>query len=92
MYEEQQTGPIAKGESGHFQATVWRRRKVLPADEERFRPEREFVVTRACIQHSRYNWARRSYDRQQIWCDPHELRALADAIDRLAAVCVGGAQ
>jgi hypothetical protein len=92
MYEEQRIAPIAKAKAGHFQASMWRRRKVIPADDERFRPEQEVVVIRACIQYSRYNWARRTYDRQCIWCDPHELRALAQAIEAMTEQSGGEAQ
>ena len=83
--EEQTKGPLFKSRSGKFQATIWKRRKVIPANDARYQPEREIEIVRACIQYSRYNWQRREYDRQLIWCDPHELRDLANALDLLGS-------
>ena len=79
--QEDKKGPISKIRSGRFQITTWKRRKIVPGDESGFRPEREYDVVRVCVQYSRFNKARRDYDRQQIWCDPHELRSLYQALD-----------
>ncbi|OVE73916.1 hypothetical protein BVX94_02255 [bacterium B17] len=80
---QEKKGPISKARVGRFQATVWKKHKVLPADESGFSPEREFDIVRACVQYSRYNKKKGAYERQQIWCNPEELRCLADALDKL---------
>jgi len=83
--EEAKRGPISKGRVGRFQVTMWRRRKVVPAGHDGFWPEREFDSVRACVQYSRYNRIRGDYERQQIWCDPIELRDMVGALDKLNA-------
>ena len=82
--EEQKCRPLYKGKAGRFQVTLWPRRKRYQGDEDGFRPERVVHSVRACVQFSRYDWRRQAYERQVIWCNPHELRDLATAIDRLA--------
>lgn len=80
---EDKKGPIAKKQVGRFQISIWKRRKIVPADDSRFRPEREYDVVRACVQYSRYRRSTRDFENQRIWCDPDDLRCLAQVLDEL---------
>ena len=87
--KEENKGPVAKKEMGRFQVSIWKQRRTVPAGSE-FEPEREYDVVRVCIQHSRFNRATREYRRQQIWCNPQELRDLAGVVDDLGNGGNGG--
>ena len=75
-------GPVAKSRVGKFQVSVWARSKLCSARSD-FEAEREIQVVRICVQHSRYDWKTRQWANQSIWCQPDELRDLADALDQL---------
>jgi ASC-1-like (ASCH) protein len=75
--------PLSKKQVGRFQVSIWKRHKIVPGDEAGFRPEREYDVIRACVQYSRFNRLTREFDRQQIWCNPDDLRNLVQALDEL---------
>ena len=83
MEENKKTGPVAKKRMGRFQVSIWKRRKVVPADDGKFRPEREYDAVRACVQYSRYSRRTGEWNRQHIWCNPDELRNLAGVLDSL---------
>ncbi|MCG2661315.1 MAG: hypothetical protein L6437_13845 [Kiritimatiellae bacterium] len=78
--EENKKQPISKKQTGRFQITVWKNHKIVPGDEHGFIPEREYDIVRTCIQYSKFNRLTRQYDRQQIWCNPMELRDLFQAL------------
>lgn len=84
MKEERQVEkqhPLCKSRGGRFQITTWKKEKVIPADDGKFRPERRYEVLRACVQYGRFNRATRKYENQQIWCNPDDLRDLVEALD-----------
>lgn len=83
----QQKGPVSKTRFGRFEASIWQWLKVVSAPREQrdFRPEREYVVKRACIRHSRWDKVTKTWDEQVIWCNVHELDSLREAIERLQA-------
>ena len=81
--EEEKKGPVSKKRIGRFQVTTWVRKKLVPGDEAGFRPEREYESVRACVQYSRYDRRTHEFVRQQIWCNPQELRDLANALEQL---------
>ena len=61
-------GPVSKFRSGRFQVSLWECRRGL----------------RACVQCSRFNKLLGEWENQSIWCDPHELRDLAGALDQVS--------
>lgn len=75
-------GPIAKQRVGRFQISIFKREKLVPARDD-YDVERRFDIVRACVQYSRFNKRSGAYDRQQIWCDPHELRNLVQVLDEM---------
>ena len=81
--KEEKRQPISKSKVGRFQISIWKRQKIVPGDESGFRPERTYDIVRACVQYSRFNRLTREFDRQQIWCNPDDLRNLAQALDEL---------
>jgi len=81
--KEEKNKPISKSKAGRFQISIWKRHKTVPASEDTFCPEREYDIVRACIQYSRFNKLKQEYERQQIWCNPDELRNLCQAMDEL---------
>ena len=80
--KEEKKGPVSKKQVGRFQVSIWKRRKVVPARDD-CGAEREVEIIRACVQYSTYSYSTRSYQRQHIWCNPEELRNLAEALDEL---------
>ena len=80
--EQKKTGPKMKKQIGRFQVSIWKRRKVVPAKGD-FGVEREVDIVRACVQYSQCNRATGVWERKQIWCNPEELRNLAQVLDEL---------
>ena len=55
--EQKKNGPITKQRVGRFQVSIWKREKVVPADADKFSPERKYEIIRACVQYSvRCHW------------------------------------
>ena len=75
--------PIMSRRLGKFQISSWSFKRLRAARDD-FDAEREYEVIRACVQYSRYNRHTGEFERQQIWCDPHELRDLAALLDGLS--------
>ena len=73
--------PIKKTPVGRFQISLWRNKRIIPATHD-FDAEREFISERICIQYSRLNRLSQSWENQQVWCNPDELRDLSQAIDK----------
>ncbi len=82
-------GPVAKSKVGKFQISLWRIKKLRPAEDD-FDAEKEFTIERACVQYSRYNRATGNWDRQNIWFNANELRDLSNALDGLGPAANGG--
>ena len=80
--EQKKSGPMMKKQIGRFQVSIWKRRKVVPAKND-FGVEREVDIVRACVQYSRCNRQTGAWERQQIWCEPEELRSLVQVLDQL---------
>ena len=80
--EEDNKGPILKSQVGRFQISLWRRRIIIAARND-FEAEREIERVRMCVQYSRYNHDTNAWDNQSIWCNPEELRDLANVMDKL---------
>ena len=59
--------PVRKAGTGRFQITIWERNGFQ----------------RAHVQYGTFDRLRRKWINQTIWCDPHELRDLANALDQL---------
>ena len=72
--------PIMSKRLGKFQISSWCFKRIRHA-RHFFDAEREYEVIRTCVQYSRYNRHTGRFDRQQIWCDPYELRDLAGLLD-----------
>ena len=89
--------PFKKKKFGRFQVSLWKCERVIPSPPDKeYIPERVQQTYRACVQHSRYNRKLGDFDRQQIWCNEDELRALVLALEELgeddeACEAVGGA-
>ncbi|NUM53499.1 MAG: hypothetical protein HUU46_07640 [Candidatus Hydrogenedentes bacterium] len=81
----QQKGPISRARYGRFDVSIWQWRKVVsaPPEQRDFKPEREYIVNRACIRHCRWENTVNAWDEQIIWCDVHELDNLKIALERL---------
>ena len=78
--------PFMKKRVGRFQISVWKCERVVPSPPDRdYIPERVYDVFRACVQYSRYDKKLGDFDRQQIWCNQEELRALALALEELGS-------
>lgn len=74
--------PISKSKVGHFQISIWKKKKLLAAKND-FDLEREIETVRACVQYSRFNRATNSWDNQSISCNPEELHDLVNALENL---------
>jgi hypothetical protein len=72
--------PITTKRLGRFKISTWCFNRVRKARND-FEAEREYEVIRACVQYSRYNWLSGRFERQQIWCNPEELRELAALLE-----------
>ena len=78
-------GPAAKARSGRFEVSIWHWTKIIPARPEvrDFFPERQIELQRACIRYSTWNKYRREWQQACIWCNAHDIRSLAQALDKL---------
>ena len=79
---EQTNKPIMSKRVGRFQVSTWAFKRLKKARHE-FDCEREYEVVRACVQYSQFDYRSNKYLRQQIWCDPSELRSLYALLDGL---------
>lgn len=79
---EQANKPVMSKRMGRFQVSTWVFKRLRKARHE-FDCEREFEVVRACVQYSQFDYRSNRYLRQQIWCDPAELRTLYALLDSL---------
>ena len=71
---------------GKFQISTWDCERVVPSPPGGdFIPERVYNVVRACVQHSRYNRRSGEFERQQVWCDEHDLKELMCVFEELAS-------
>ena len=80
--ESEKKGPEMKARSGRFQVTIWKHDKTI-SPRSAFGAERQLVVVRACVQHSRWNRITREWENQSVWCSVLELRDLVQALDAL---------
>jgi hypothetical protein len=76
--------PITTKRLGRFQISTWNHVYIRKARDDCFDCERVYESVRARIQYSRYNRKTNEFDRQQIWCDPMELRTLAQLLEQEA--------
>ncbi len=79
---ENKKGPVFRTRSGRFQVSIWRRLETIPAEHD-FDAERQRVITRVCVQHSKWNRISGGWNNQDIWCGVCELRDLVQALDKL---------
>jgi hypothetical protein len=77
---KQENKPFMSRRLGRFQVSMWSFTRLRKARND-FDAEREYEVVRACVQYSRYNRRSCEFERQQIWCDPMELRSLAALLE-----------
>lgn len=77
---EKANKPIMSKRVGRFQVSTWVFKRLRKARHE-FDCEREYEVVRACVQYSQFDYRNNKYLRQQIWCDPDELRSLYLLLD-----------
>lgn len=75
--------PLMSKRLGKFQISSWSFKRIRRARND-FEAEREYDSVRTCVQYSRYNHSKGMFERQQIWCDPYELRDLAALLDALS--------
>lgn len=78
----EQNKPIMSKRMGRFQVSTWAFNRLRKARHE-FDCERQYEVVRACVQYSQFDYRSNRYIRQQIWCDPSELRSLYALLDGL---------
>ena len=74
--------PVMSKRMGRFQVSTWVFKRLKKARHD-FDCEREYEVVRACVQYSQFDYRSNRYIRQQIWCDPYELRTLYALLDGL---------
>lgn len=74
--------PVIKKRLGRFQVSIWKSKKIQKARND-YDIEREIEVVRACIQHSQYTRTTNKWTNQTIWCNPDELRSIAQLLDEL---------
>ncbi len=79
---EENKGPIQKVKVGRFQISIFKKRQWLSARDD-YDAEREQSGRTSCVQFSKRNYRTREWENQSIWCDPHELRDLVQALERL---------
>lgn len=70
-------GPIRTVRYGRLDISLWRQR-----NDRGFCGETSDPI-RVCVRHSRLNRRTNEWKNQAIWCDPEDLRDLANAIDQL---------
>ena len=80
--QDKKNQPVAKSKVGRFQVSVWKKKKLFQARND-FDVEREVEMVRVCIQYSTFNKGQNTWTNQSIWCNPDELRDLANALDKL---------
>ena len=80
--ESAEKGPVMQSRCGRFQVSTWRPKKTVIA-RSGLESGRDLAAIRACVQHSRWDWARREWQRQSVWFSAGELRDLMNAIDSL---------
>lgn len=68
--------------TGRFQISIWKSNKLIKAKND-FDVEREVEQVRTCVQYSRFNKENQIWNNQRIWCTPHEIRDLAQCLDKL---------
>ena len=78
-------GPYKKGTCGKFQVSLFKTERIVRLGDD-FRPERIIEQVRVCIQYSFFRRSTNSWEREQIWCSPEELRDLSNAILGIAYV------
>ena len=86
--QDDKNGPVAKTHVGRFQVSIWKKKSIVKARNS-FDFDREVERVRACIQYGRFNRVTKEWDNQSIWCNPDELRDLANVLDQLNDV-IGG--
>lgn len=74
---------ISSRRIGRFRVSTWCLSGVRRARHD-YDAERPYELLRTCIQYSKYDWRSGGFVRQQIWCDPDELRALAGLLEQPA--------
>ncbi len=74
--------PVIKNRVGRFQISIWKKKRVIPAKND-YDIEREYQTVRACIQYSRINKATEQWENQSIWCNPEDLKSLAELLNQL---------
>ena len=80
----QKRKPLLKVKKGRFQMTLWGKEVIIAPrnpEDKAFKPERRLMVDRVCLQRSVYSFRTRSYERQQIWLSPDEIRDLSGVLD-----------
>ena len=76
--------PVTKTRVGRFQMSIWRRKRLIPVqDQDDYGAERVVKMARACVQYGRFNRGKQRWENQSIWCNPDELRDLANVLDQL---------
>jgi len=80
--QNEKDGPVAKTKLGRFQVSIWRKKSIVKA-RNGFDFDREVERVRACVQYGRFNRVTKEWNNQSIWCDPEELRDLANVLDQL---------
>lgn len=80
--KQEKNKPIKKNKVGRFQISIWKRTRIIPAKND-FDVEREVEQVRACVQYSRFNKLHQNWENQHIWCNPDELRNLAEVLDNM---------
>jgi hypothetical protein len=73
--EEEKISPLRRWKGGRFQVSIWKRLKVFEPLHE-FDVERRVEEVRACVQFSYFNRTVLTWENQQIWCSPGELKTL----------------
>ncbi|MFB3789396.1 MAG: hypothetical protein ACE15F_23800 [bacterium] len=57
--------PLVKNRIGHFQLSLWKQKRIIPAKHS-FDVEREVESVRACIQYSRFDRTKKAWENQSI--------------------------
>ena len=75
--------PTTTTRIGRFQISLWENQRLTKAKHD-YDAEREHNALRACVQHGTFNKTTQTWENQSIWCNPDELRDLANALDQFS--------
>ena len=79
--DKTKTSPVVTNRKGHFQLSVWKKKRVIPP-RHNFDVERVVDTVSVCLQYSRFRKSTNSWNNQNIWFTPDELHDLIDVLSK----------